>query len=346
MHVVYALELIPETISSIFLAGPSYRPYCPNSESLYAEYDSNCWRTDAIRFLATQDFKGTVFIPELREYSSEWTYSRQVDWEIKALEKATVILFWIPRNLETLPGFTTNIEFGKYMSSGKIVVGAPPDTPHTQYIFEMCQRYNIPTNSTLVGCVNSTLDLHSKLGGNSLPNIFYTADTHFKEERTRILSRRPFSSVEEMDKEMVARWNSVVRPNDMVFHLGDFGEPTYIQFLNGKICLLPGNYDTQEVLGQLALLSKEPFSIITNNSLATGIDLPTGTCGLVHKPNDALGHEFYLYAHIHALQKVKINGLNVGMDCHNFTPIHRETVMFYYNAIRNHYDYNVFINTL
>jgi hypothetical protein len=43
---------------------------------------------------------------------------------------------------------------------------------------------------------------------------------------------------------------------------------------------------------------------------------------------------------------VKRNGLNVGVDCHNFCPIPIETVLFYRDAILNAYDENVFLEAL
>ena len=49
-----------------------------------------------------------------------------------------------------------------------------------------------------------------------------------------------------------------------------------------------------------------------------------------------------MFGHIHKLQMVKKNGLNVGVDCHNFKPISLEEVLWYKNAIENHYDINVF----
>jgi calcineurin-like phosphoesterase family protein len=68
---------------------------------------------------------------------------------------------------------------------------------------------------------------------------------------------------------------------------------------------------------------------------------------LVHKPEDSKGNNlFWLFAHIHAAQTVKKNGLNVGVDCHNFKPIDMEAVLFYRNAILNHYDKNVFMSEL
>lgn len=42
---------------------------------------------------------------------------------------------------------------------------------------------------------------------------------------------------------------------------------------------------------------------------------------------------------------MKSFGLNVGTDCHNFTPIDIDTVKFYFNAIKNYYDSNVFFDT-
>jgi hypothetical protein len=40
---------------------------------------------------------------------------------------------------------------------------------------------------------------------------------------------------------------------------------------------------------------------------------------------------------------VRKNGLNVGVDCHNFTPIDISTVLFYKEAIEKYYDYEVFM---
>jgi hypothetical protein len=39
---------------------------------------------------------------------------------------------------------------------------------------------------------------------------------------------------------------------------------------------------------------------------------------------------------------IKRYGINVGVDCHYFTPIDMDTVLFYHNAALNYYDENVF----
>lgn len=53
-------------------------------------------------------------------------------------------------------------------------------------------------------------------------NIFFISDTHFHHNRIIELSRRPFSSCDEMDEVMIENWNSVIKSQDQVYHLGDF----------------------------------------------------------------------------------------------------------------------------
>ena len=78
---------------------------------------------------------------------------------------------------------------------------------------------------------------------------FVTSDTHFSHARINELAGRPFSSVEEMDAELLRRWNETVSPGDSVLHLGDVALGT-IQHslpltagLHGRRFLVPGNHD-------------------------------------------------------------------------------------------------------
>lgn len=48
--------------------------------------------------------------------------------------------------------------------------------------------------------------------------IFYTADLHFHYEP--FLPSRPFGSVEEMDRVLIARWNAAVSEDDTVYVVG------------------------------------------------------------------------------------------------------------------------------
>jgi calcineurin-like phosphoesterase family protein len=84
--------------------------------------------------------------------------------------------------------------------------------------------------------------------------LFVISDTHFGHAniltfrgQDGALIRPGFSSVEEMDEFMVERWNSVVRPSDHVYHLGDVTMKApglgIVKRLNGKKRLVRGNHD-------------------------------------------------------------------------------------------------------
>jgi calcineurin-like phosphoesterase family protein len=176
--------------------------------------------------------------------------------------------------------------------------------------------------------------------------VFYTADTHFGEERALTLSRRPFANVSEMDNTMVRRWNRLVQPDDTVYHLGDFGDPNTARRLKGHIIFLLGNYEREAIAqGEITLVSLRGYfsQVIEEPVLLHTLEGTGEQIALVHEPSHRRKELFNLFGHIHQLQMVKRNGLNVGVDCHNFTPVSLETVLFYKEAIQKHYDQEVFM---
>ena len=125
MEVIYSDQVIPEIVNkrSIFLAGPT--PRCIHLQS---------WRLEAIDILETLDYNGFVFVPELSARSKKYDYINQVEWEKKGLTIATRVVFWIPRCLPDMPGFTTNIEFGMNIGNGRTIYGRPDDAEHIRYL--------------------------------------------------------------------------------------------------------------------------------------------------------------------------------------------------------------------
>jgi calcineurin-like phosphoesterase family protein len=53
-------------------------------------------------------------------------------------------------------------------------------------------------------------------------STYFTNDARFGHAGALGLYRRPFALVAEMDRQMIDRWNSVVGPDNEVWHLGDF----------------------------------------------------------------------------------------------------------------------------
>lgn len=87
-----------------------------------------------------------------------------------------------------------------------------------------------------------------------MSDTFLISDTHFGHEKTCTTFKRsdgsplrPFANADEMNEEMVRRWNAVVRPNDKVYHLGDVVINRkflpILDRLNGKKRLVRGNHD-------------------------------------------------------------------------------------------------------
>jgi calcineurin-like phosphoesterase family protein len=87
-----------------------------------------------------------------------------------------------------------------------------------------------------------------------MPAVFLVSDTHFGHAGVCRFTRndgvtklRPWDNPEEMDEEMVKRWNETVRPNDKVYHLGDVvinrKSLNIMHRLNGDKVLIRGNHD-------------------------------------------------------------------------------------------------------
>jgi hypothetical protein len=148
MNIVYAREPFPEEIiSTIFLAGPTPR-----------ETGVQSWRPEALELLKKLGFRGTVYVPEdpKGEYTEE--YYNQIEWEEEALHRADCILFWIPRELQSMPAFTTNDEWGYWKKTGKVVFGAPFDAKKIRYQEYYAQKFFIPVAHTLEDTIKSALE--------------------------------------------------------------------------------------------------------------------------------------------------------------------------------------------
>ena len=83
-----------------------------------------------------------------------------------------------------------------------------------------------------------------------MSKVLFTSDLHFGHENILRFDNRPFSTTDEMDAELIRRWNAKVCKGDLVYVLGDMiwkskNDEAFriIQSLNGQIILIRGNHD-------------------------------------------------------------------------------------------------------
>ncbi|MHA1170134.1 MAG: metallophosphoesterase family protein [Candidatus Hodarchaeales archaeon] len=167
---------------------------------------------------------------------------------------------------------------------------------------------------------------------------WFTSDQHFGHQKIIRYCQRPFRTLDEMNSEMIRRWNERVKPDDLVFQLGDFcfkggseggrlPATVYSDQLNGNKIFLKGNHDN-------------------NNSNKTNIESITINMGgskilLIHRPFDTfrLGDHINYYdmvfcGHVHNNWIVKFPGeykynfkeneiplINLSVDVWNFMPV-------------------------
>lgn len=160
--------------------------------------------------------------------------------------------------------------------------------------------------------------------------IWFTSDTHFGHAGIIRYCDRPYASVEEMDEDMISRWNDCIAPSDTVYHLGDvsFHKPARtrdILFqLNGEITLIRGNHDSGLKPDALARFKEvKDYHEIT---VRVGPNNKKQKIVLCHFRFAVWNHSHYgswnLFGHSHGSSKVADDQaqLDVGVDTHDLFP--------------------------
>ena len=157
-------------------------------------------------------------------------------------------------------------------------------------------------------------------------NIFLVSDTHFGHKNICLFNGpdgsplRPWDDPNEMDEAMVERWNSVVKPNDVVYHLGDVVMNrrclATVARLNGDKRLILGNHDIFDHGDYLVHFKRLHGSYKLDNFLLTHIPVHT----------DSVAHwtECNIHGHIHAHDIPSGKYFNVSVEMIGYTPISLE----------------------
>lgn len=152
MIINYSDQKVIKGKKSIFLAGPT-----PRGENVLS------WRTEACEILKQIGFDGVVYVPEYSTWKPKQDYVDQAMWERIALTNATIILFWVPRKLPDMAGFTTNVEFGYWLHSGKVIYGRPKDASKIKYLDWL---YELDYGKTPYEDLQSLLEVAIELANN------------------------------------------------------------------------------------------------------------------------------------------------------------------------------------
>ena len=179
--------------------------------------------------------------------------------------------------------------------------------------------------------------------------IFFTADQHFGHENIIEYCNRPFSSVEEMDEEMIRRWNEKVGKDDTVFHLGDFTLGSqhqaayYWEQLSGFIYILNNtwHHDKRWINVQapymdprmpyynskgISIIAKPPLCVLEPMEART--EVPIVLCHYPLARWDR-GHYGSWHLHGHSHSQYQTPGLiyDVGVDNNDFYPVSLDQVV-------------------
>ena len=294
-------------------------------------------------FINEQQNDKIVFLSPRRLSYNNFNYEEQVQWEKKYMALADVILFWIPEASEDIKGRsyaqTTRTEFGEYLARGKkIIFGAYKEFPGLRYFESKLKQYygdNYKIHSLLEDCLK---ELNDYISSNK-PTTYFISDTHFGDSRALELSKRPYNSVTRMDDDMIMKWNTTVKPNDTIYHLGDLGNNLdFICNLNGTKYFLEGNYERDDKysynVNDFDKVFKEPAIINVNGKKYVISHEPISGATLKNQNPDVEG---VIFGHIHGRQKIKTFGVDAGVDGNNFKPVSIDEIDFYLNAIKKGY---------
>lgn len=155
---------------------------------------------------------------------------------------------------------------------------------------------------------------------------FFTSDSHFGHKNIMKYCSRPFDSAADMDKDLMRRWNSVVKPDDTVYHLGDFSLQSahqvsqLLSHLNGIKHLIVGNHDT--VNGVLGWSSVQDVAM-------THVDgHKVFLCHYPMREWPGMWHgALHLYGHVHGNMQPLPGSMDMGADVWGGYPVTLDQIM-------------------
>lgn len=172
--------------------------------------------------------------------------------------------------------------------------------------------------------------------------IFLTADSHFGHANVIRYCDRPFETKDEHDQTLVDNWNTVVRPKDVVYHLGDFGfgNVDYIhkiaQRLHGQIILIKGNHDSGKMIRRLS----DRFQTVKDTHFVRHGGHKIFMSHYAHRTWPSSNHgSWHIFGHSHGNLPPHGLSVDVGVDVWNYTPISFDQLKEFMDTRKKELDY-------
>lgn len=171
--------------------------------------------------------------------------------------------------------------------------------------------------------------------------LYFTSDLHFGHAKIIKACNRPFTSVEDMNEQLISNWNDTVDDHDDIYILGDFALRlsieqlhAFFERLKGHKHLIFGNHD-HEITRHRYYFRDILDSMHSLSTIRIRGDRRLVMC---HYPlmfwcGDYEDRFIHLYGHIHNNAQDNQwashlrNAYNVGVDVNNYRPISLDEIL-------------------
>ena len=176
-------------------------------------------------------------------------------------------------------------------------------------------------------------------------NIFFTADMHFGHENMISFvdyngqKIRPFNTCQECDELMIENWNSMVRPQDKIYVLGDvcfnknLGDKIMPR-LNGKKCLIRGNHDNFKLSWYALWFYDVRGCHNLENYLLTHIPIHLDSKARFKMNIHGHLHRNIVYKNENEIKVPDVWYRNVCMDYNNYKPVSFEQIQHEFSVYK------------